>query len=127
MTKVRNHHFTYFFIALVITLIFAFVLFVALYQLNGLDKDGEFFEENGVKIVKLGPANGFGHFESVNKYLRVYYQYGLNKFSDRSDLVDNREPFELKAIKESDYFYVDENTKTFEKGRMLNDPDEPIY
>lgn len=117
MTKVKNHHFTYFFIALSITLIFTFVLFFALFQLNGLDREGEFYEENGVSIVKLSRTNGFSHFESVNKYLRNYYQYGLNQFSDRPDLVDNREPFELKAIKESDYFYVDENTKTLEKGR----------
>ena len=116
MTKVKNHHFAYFFIALAITLIFTFVLFFALFQLNGLDKEDEFFEENGVKIIRLGKTNGFSHFESVNKYLRDYYQYGLNKLSDRPDLVDNREPFELKAIKESDYFYVDEKTETFEKG-----------
>ena len=121
MTKIKSHHFTYFFIALAITLVFTFVLFSALFQLNGLDKEGEFIEENGVKIVKLSRTNGFGHFESVNKYLKDYYQYGLNKFSDRPDLVDNRQPFELKAIQESEYFYVDENTKTFEKGRNLNE------
>lgn len=113
MMKVKNHYFIYFFVALSITLLFTFVLFFALFQLNSFDTDNEIFEENGVKIVKLNRRR-FGHLESVNKYLRDYYHYGLNQFID---LVDNQEAFELRAIKDSSYFYVDENTKTIEKGK----------
>lgn len=116
--KVKNYYFIYFFIALSITLLFTFVLFFGLFQLNNLNtEDNEIFEDNGVKIVKLN-KNGFNHFESVNKYLRTYYQYSLNQFNDY--LVDNQELFELKAIKESNYFYIDENTITIEKGILLN-------
>ena len=111
MFKTKNNYFIYFFIALSITLLFTFILFLALFQLNNLDDvDNEIYDGNGVKIVKL---NKFNHFESVNKYLRDYYHYSLNQFSE---LVDNQEAFELKAIKESNYFYIDENAGTKEKG-----------
>jgi hypothetical protein len=77
--------------------------------LNGQD-NAIFEDDDGVKIVKL---NRFNRFESVNKYLRDYYHYSLNRINE---FVDNQEAFELKPIKESNYFYIDENSNTVERG-----------
>lgn len=113
--KIKNQNFGYFFIAFAIILIFTIGLFIAFFELSSLDKDNEIFDDKDVKIVKLN-KNRFKHFDKVNEFLKTYYHYGLNQFT--SELVDNQEQFELKAIKESNYFYIDENTSTIKKGNF---------